>query len=133
MLFRQQWPPPASRSWLSLSFYAGDKMILVDADSALCQSMVQALGSRVQRHRSIGINAFEFKFVGYPWRASGEETVQMRIMLITLLEVLETHGYSLYTSVAIDAGPASDHSSSCDAWVCCRDMSWQPGTPVYHS
>ena len=108
-------------------------MILIDADPALYQGMVQALGSRVQRHRSIGVNAFEFKFVGYPWRAWGEETVQMRIMLITLLEVLETHGYSLYTSLAIDAGPGGEHSSSCDAWVCCRDMNWQPGIPVYHS
>lgn len=128
LLFRQQLPPPAPRDWLGIHFYGGDKLVLTQAPGEVCQGVVRALGTRVQRNESLRAGSSEIKFHGYPFRASGEETVHARMLLIVLLEALEEEGYSLYASVDLDP---NEHS--CDSWVCCREKGWTRGAPVYHS
>ena len=87
----------------------------------------------VQRQQVLGGGAYEIKFVGYPWRASGEETVVARVLVLQLLDCLEIHGFSLYASIDQDRGAGGDsHTTEADAWYCCRHVDWQPGMPVYH-
>lgn len=133
LLFRYQQPAPLPCMWLCISFDKGDMIHVINAPTELNRSFVQALGPKVQRHEDQG-SVFEIKFSGYPWRASGTETVQTRVILLILLETLEKHGFSLYGSVDQDNGPGGDsHSTEADTWFCNRQADWMPGAPLYHS
>lgn len=119
--------------WLCISFDEGDLMHLIDAPTELSQSLAQAFGPKVQRTKHQG-SAFEIKFKGYPWRASGTDTVQSRIILLVLLETLEQHGFSLYASIDQDNGPGGQSGKSeADTWFCNRQADWSPGAPIYHA
>ena len=133
LLFRRQQPPPPRCHWICVNFTGHDLLHLLDAPPELGLSLVQLYGERVQRYDARG-RAFEIKFRGYPWRANGEETVRTREILLLLLQCLEQHGFSLYTSVDQDTGPSSDsHSSEADTWYCNRQIDWAPGAPIYHN
>jgi hypothetical protein len=108
-------------------------MHLIDAPKELGRILVRAYGSKVQRHQVTG-SVFEIKFKGYPWRASGTETVQSRLIILTLLDALEELGFSLYASIDQDNGPGGNsHASEADVWFCNRQNDWTPGAPIYHS
>lgn len=133
LLFRYQQPAPPPCMWLCISFDKGDLIHVINAPNALNSSLVQALGSKVQRTENQG-SIFEIKFNGYPWRASGTDTVQTRVILLILLETLEQHGFSLYASIDQDNGPGGDsHSTEADTWFCNRQADWMPGAPIYHA
>jgi hypothetical protein len=106
-----------------------DKLYLVNAPTDVVDAIVQALGPMVQRSQDYK-GSLEIKLSGSPWWPSGEETVTTRIIAITLLEVLEKQGYSLYATIDQDNG--SDGQET-DTWHCCKLKGWQPGQPVYHS
>ncbi|KAK9312472.1 hypothetical protein V1524DRAFT_472682 [Lipomyces starkeyi] len=98
LLFRYQQPPPPSCIWMSISFDRGDLLHLIDAPQDLGRLLVQAYGEKVQNYQFKG-SVFEIKFRGYPWRAYGTDTVQTRLILLTLLECLEQQGFKLYASI----------------------------------
>ena len=133
LLFRRQQPPPPRCHWICINFTRGDTIHILDAPQELADTLKQAYGERVQRCRAHE-PAFEIKFKGYPWLANGEETVRSREILLILLECLEQHGFSLYTSLDQDSGPGGNsHSSESDTWYCNREMDWTPGAPIYHA
>jgi hypothetical protein len=78
--------------------------------------------------------AYEFKLRGYPWFATGVEGVAARLMLLSMLEILEAHGFSLYTSFDYNTGQSGGEGSIIekDTWFCRRPMGWTPGAPVFH-
>ncbi|KAK9433308.1 hypothetical protein V1505DRAFT_156070 [Lipomyces doorenjongii] len=132
LLFRYQRPPPPPCIWMSISFDKDDLLHLIDAPQDLGRLLVQAYGGKVQKYQING-SVFEIKFRGYPWRAAGTETVQTRLILLTLLECLEQQGFSLYAAIDQDNGPGGDsHSSEADTWFCNRQADWTPGAPIYH-
>ena len=140
LLRRRQSPAPSRREWCALSFLSGDLLVVSDAPRAvkggrgLVEEMVAAMGLAGQRHRALPEQgAYEIKFKGYPWRAEREDTVKQRIMLITLLDVLERHGWSLYTSVQLDPGPEGETFSGADTWICQKEEAWEEDLPVYHA
>lgn len=69
----------------------------------------------------------KLKFHGQPWQANGEETVQVRLLLLKLLEILERFGYSFYASVDQVNG-----SEEADVMVVTRQKGWTPGLPIWH-
>lgn len=108
-------------------------MHLIDAPKELGPILIRAYGSKVQSHQVTG-SVFEIKFRGYPWRASGTETVQSRLIILALLDALEELGFSLYASIDQDNGPGGNsHASEADVWFCNRQNDWTPGAPIYHS
>ena len=129
LLFRYQSPPPPPCDWMSISFLQTDKLYLLDAPEELRNAIVNALTLMIQRVQEVK-GSIEIKLKGGPWIPSGEETVTTRIIALTLLEVLESHGYSLYASIDQDIGPGGRET---DTWHCCRQKDWQPGQPVFHS
>jgi len=104
-------------------------MYLLAAPPDLCSALIKALGAMVQRHQDVK-GALEIKLFGSPWLPHGEEAVTTRVIALTLLEVLEKHGYSLYASIDQDNGHEGRET---DTWHCCRLKGWQSGMPVYHS
>jgi hypothetical protein len=108
---------------MSISFFSTDKMYLLNATTELCDAVVHALGAMVQRHQDIK-GSFEIKLAGQPWYPSGEEAVTTRIIALTLMDVLEKYGFSLYAAIDQDIGQEGRET---DTWHCCRLKVWQPG------
>jgi hypothetical protein len=139
ILLRYQNPIPSKKLWMSLGFMQGDLLVISDPPPETSGSgfnflgnLIRNLGDKVQRHRSLPNNSYEIKFKGYPWLANGEDAVKQRLLLIQLLEILEVHGWSLYTSVRIDSRPNAEQFSAADSWICQKDIDWAEGIPVYH-
>lgn len=104
-------------------------MKIVDAPpSDLTDALVAEFisGHRLKSHVLEG-SRLKLKFHGQPWHASGEETVQSRLLLLKLLEVLERFGYSFYASVDQVNG-----SEEADVVVVTRQQGWTPGMPIWH-
>ncbi|KAK9489538.1 hypothetical protein V1508DRAFT_400746 [Lipomyces doorenjongii] len=72
--------------------WQGRSATLIDAPQDLGRLLVQAYGGKVQSYQING-SVFEIKFRGSPWRADVTETVQTRLILLTLLECLEQQGF----------------------------------------
>ena len=66
---------------------------------------------------------------GYPWMSMSTSAVGMQIVLLNLIQTLESHGWSLYTTAMLGMG---DGGTGSDSWFCVRDLAWVEGAPVYH-
>jgi hypothetical protein len=63
-------------------------------------SLITKLGPRkVQSHSQYSRGVYEVKLYGSPWWATGTETMEVRSLLLVLLEVLEIEGWTVYASV----------------------------------
>ncbi|KAM5472041.1 hypothetical protein MferCBS49748_001489 [Microsporum ferrugineum] len=76
---------------------------------------------------------FEIKLHGNPWRAVGTKTVQTRVILLAVMDVLEQQGFSLYATINHNSRRSKDSSTAeADTWYCNRRLDWKPGEFVYH-
>ncbi|KAF2229395.1 hypothetical protein EV356DRAFT_527591 [Viridothelium virens] len=126
LFLRCQNPAPQLYRWICISFMGDDFLYLIDAPDELQAALVQAYGERVQRHRA---RAEDTLVVGL-------NTVKARELLLILLECLEQHGFSLYTSLEQDTGLGDIcgiGGNPSDTWYCKRQLDWSRGTPVYHT
>jgi hypothetical protein len=135
LMFRKQQFPPPDSEWVAISFNQYDRMRLIGADEELIKAVRQLLqGMRLLQEefwKDQRLGAKEFKINGYPWRANGEETMSTRLLLLSMLEVFDTHGLSLYASIDQSQGHG-EGTSETDSWYCVRDKSWVPGGHVFH-
>ncbi|KAK7457798.1 hypothetical protein VKT23_010138 [Stygiomarasmius scandens] len=132
--FRYQYPAPPPCTWMSVSFNMGDRLRLINAPEEVIQSTKQAVSSMIQKDGWKEQGAYEIKFRGYPWYATGSDTIATRMMVLRLLEVLEENGFTLYLSIDQNIGSGNNDSvSDTDSWYCRRLNSWTKGSPVYHS
>lgn len=136
LFFRKQQVPPPASDWISISFNLSDRLRLIGAPPQLVQDMKGLLSRLGLLQQDMGwkdanLKAWEFKIRGYPWRASGEETMSTRLLLLKMLECLESHGWSLYASVDQNTGHG-EHTSETDSWYCVKDRNWVPGAAVFH-
>lgn len=136
LLFRKQQNPPPPSDWIAISFNTMDRLRLIGADAQLISDFKSLLSSMHLLQSDIGwkdraSGAWEFKLNGYPWNASGEETMRTRMLLLRMLECLENSGWSLYASIDQNTG-SSENSSETDTWYCVRERGWVPGSAVFH-
>ncbi|TAQ86119.1 hypothetical protein B7494_g5551 [Chlorociboria aeruginascens] len=131
IMFRKQQSPPPSSEWIAISFNINDRMRLIGAPQdliAAVRGLLQQMGLlQSEQWKEQKYNAWEFKINGYPWIATGEATMSTRLLLLRMLEVLETKGWSLYASI-----DQSITSSDTETWFCVKDMNWVPGSAVFH-
>ncbi|RFU27359.1 hypothetical protein B7463_g8987, partial [Scytalidium lignicola] len=134
LLFRKQQSPPPPADWISISFSELDRLRLIGADATLIAAFKTMLTSmnlfQDEAWKDKAKNAFEFKIRGFPWLATGEETMRTRLLVLKMLETLEENGWSLYAS--IDQNEGSDSSSEADSWFCVRENGWVQGNAVFH-
>ncbi|CAN9371631.1 unnamed protein product [Alternaria alternata] len=131
LLFRYQSPPPLPHEWCVVSFSRQDRLRFMDAPASLYSSLPSRVGANwisASEQHSPGI--WEFKLKGYPWQASGEETMRVRELLIALVEMLEEEGWSVYASIDQKSSGGQGVSET-DTWHCCRAKGWEKGMPVY--
>ncbi|CZS94916.1 uncharacterized protein RAG0_11945 [Rhynchosporium agropyri] len=136
LFFRKQQTPPPPSEWISISFNRFDRLRLIGADEQLRYAMKNLLSGMMLLQEDCGwkdqrLNAWEFKIKGYPWMASGEETMSTRLLLMRMLECLEGSGWSLYASVDQNTGSGNDTTET-DSWYCVRGLGWVPGSAVFH-
>jgi hypothetical protein len=136
LVFRKQESPPPESEWISISFNQTDRLRLIGANRELINAVKGLLQNMRMLQTDCGwkdqrLGAWEFKINGYPWRASGEETMSTRFLLLRLLETLEQHGWSLYASID-QSTSAGDGVSETDSWFCIREKGWTPGSTVFH-
>ncbi|KAE8441805.1 hypothetical protein EG329_004258 [Mollisiaceae sp. DMI_Dod_QoI] len=136
LFFRKQQVPPPVSDFISISFNMSDRLRLIGAPPKLVQAVKETLAGLGLLQQDLGwkdasLGAWEFKIKGYPWRASGEETMTTRLLLLKMLECLESHGWSLYASVDQSTG-SGEGSSETDSWYCVKDRNWVEGAAVFH-
>jgi hypothetical protein len=136
LFFRMQQQAPPPSHWISISFNQCDRLRLIGADPMLIEDIKCTIAGLGLLQTDLGwkdmsLGAWEFKIKGYPWQASGEETMTTRFLLLKLLERLEANGWSLYASVDQSA-VHGEHTSEADSWYCVKDKNWVPGMAVFH-
>lgn len=63
-------------------------------------------------------DSFEFKLKGRPWRSRGEASVKMRLMVLRLLETMESMGWRVYATILQRTG--TDEDRMMDTWYFVR-------------
>ncbi|KAM3447320.1 hypothetical protein MY3296_008847 [Beauveria thailandica] len=137
LIFRRGGPLLPPVSWMAVSFKQGDKMRLLGAPPGLVAAVGDVLASmrllQARTEKDAAMGQYEFKLYGYPWSATGEETMRTRLLVLRLVEVLERHGWSLYASIDQNSGPSGDSSySETDCWYCVKSSDWTPGSIIIH-
>jgi hypothetical protein len=132
LFFRHQEPAPAPCEWFSITFSRGDRLRLIDAPQAVVDDVIAVMRPYTQSHQPYKVaNVYEIKFNGYPFMASGGDTMTSRMMCLQLFAVFEQHGYTVYAS--IDQKYGGEHGQETDSWHLSKPTGWTPGAPVYHS
>ncbi|KAM5433672.1 hypothetical protein McanCB56680_005752 [Microsporum canis] len=132
LFFRYQQPAPPPCIWTSISFHNSDRLRIVDAPTGFGLILADALGPDVENCQVKG-TMFEIKLHGNPWRAVGTKTVQTRVILLAVMDVLEQQGFSLYATINHNSRRSKDSSTAeADTWYCNRRLDWKPGEFVYH-
>ncbi|KAK6581833.1 hypothetical protein PZA11_005530 [Diplocarpon coronariae] len=137
LFFRKQQQPPPPSEWIAISFNKSDRLRLIGADGQLIAAFKDMLSSMRLLQTDLGwkdrsMGAWEFKINGYPWWATGEETMSTRMLLMKMLECLEGLGWSLYASLDQNTGSGDSNASETDTWYCVREKGWLPGNAVFH-
>jgi hypothetical protein len=100
LLFRHQVPSPAPCEWCSITFSRNDRLRFVGDCVEVYQDLSTKLGPQWIKsydQRTPGVH--EIKFHGFPWAATGKETMKARELLLVLLETLEEQGWTVYASI----------------------------------
>ncbi|KAM0298170.1 hypothetical protein ACHAPM_008867 [Fusarium culmorum] len=129
LVFRRQYHILPPCEWVNISFHGGDKLkILNSPPSQLVNDVIAAFVTDIQRHE-VTVERAKIKFKGFPWRNVGhddEDETQMK--LLTLLEVVERNGFTLY---ARTTARYSDETSESNVLIFQRRLDWISGMSVY--
>jgi hypothetical protein len=133
LLFRYQSPVPAPQEWAAIAFSRIDRLRLIDfpsppSTSPLISSLSSKLGKEwIDKQSEYAPSVWEMKLNGYPWQATGKDTMRVRELLMVLVETLEQEGWSVYASI----DQKGSGEAECETWFCCRVKGWEKGMGVY--
>ena len=128
LFFRFQSSPPPPCEWLIVSPEDYDRLLIIGPQPespppGLADAIIQTL-DKVKSY-DVKDGALLIKFKGYPWRASGEDAVGTRTIILSVLRTLERFGWSLYGSVNLEGA-----GDGADAMYFRKRRDWTPGGPV---
>jgi len=121
-LFFRSGPLPSPASFFSASFNEGDKLRLIGAPPNVINSVKQVLAGAVQSEEWKAKDiAYQFKLHGYPWHSNGADTVVTRVLLMNILNALNSFGWEIHATIDMSQGHESStqHSSGggdTDSW-----------------
>ncbi|KAL1924635.1 uncharacterized protein VTP21DRAFT_4289 [Calcarisporiella thermophila] len=101
----------------AMSFNMNDRLRIIEADQqvqTVVQNTIHAAWKKGVQNKREYYGALEFKLAGWPWFADGKETVEIRLLLVQILNELRKIGYKLYASVDISAGT---DGKDLESWV----------------
>lgn len=134
LIFRYQSPPPKPRDWICVAFSKRDRLRIMDAPAELTNAIHDGIRDQIQEKVSHPISGvWEVKLKGWPWHSGhSDEVIKARRLLLRLVALLESHGFTVYASIDQKADLDSDKGET-DTWHCCRPKDWEMGAPVYHA
>lgn len=95
------------------------------------RDMLKSMGLLQDEFRKEKENsAWEFKIKGRPWSFFGEDMVKGSLLLLRIVETLETHGWSLYSNTRLHLPGQSGVISFSNGWFCVKDKQWAPGMTI---
>jgi hypothetical protein len=132
LLFCYQSPPPARQDWAAIAFSRIDRLRFIDFPSPSTSPLLSTLAARlgkewIDKQVEYAPGVQEFKLNGYPWQATGKDTMRVRELLMVLVETLEEEGWSVYASI----DQKGSGEAECDTWFCCRVKGWEREMGVY--
>ncbi|KAF2878519.1 hypothetical protein BDV95DRAFT_624938 [Massariosphaeria phaeospora] len=133
LVFRHQAPAPAPCDWFSVAFSKYDRLTLQDAPHEVHRLLIDRLqqsnGYKVEKHGEEAPGIYELNLNGNPWVGEGKDTVRVRELVLTLIETLDSEGWTVYASMS---QKTAANGTDNDTWYCCRPKGWT-GAPVYHN
>ena len=133
-IFRKQAAAPPECDWISITIHGHDRLRLIGASTecrALFRDDLRAQGVlQDESWKEEENNAWEFKVKGRPWSGWGEEMDMGSPLLLRIVELLETHGWRLYTNATSHIAIQNGMMLISNGWFCAKDRQWTPGMPV---
>lgn len=133
-IFRHQAAAPPECDWMSIIRHGQDRLRLIGASTeciALFRDDLRAQGVLQDEYwKEEENNAWEFKIKGRPWSGWGEEMDMGIPLLLRIVELLDTHGWRLYTNATLHVPVQSGVMLISNGWFCAKDRQWSPGMPV---
>ncbi|KAE8379341.1 hypothetical protein BDV26DRAFT_259602 [Aspergillus bertholletiae] len=121
LIFKRQ--DPQELSWMCISFDSDDLIHLINAPSELALSLVATFGDKIKScNQDLVSGNFEVKFQKNLWSKSSDEgAVLSRVAILDVLQCLESHGFTLCSSLDLDHGNGGEvYKSSGETWFCYR-------------
>jgi len=132
-IFRQQQTLPPECDWISITFNRTDRLQLIGASTELIMSfrdMLKSMGLlQAEFWKEKEDNAWEFKIKGYPWSII-DDMAKGSLLLLRIVETLETHGWSLYSNTRLRLSTQSEMRSFSNGWFCIKNKQWAPGMTI---
>ncbi|OIW35684.1 hypothetical protein CONLIGDRAFT_676591 [Coniochaeta ligniaria NRRL 30616] len=126
LVFRHQMPPPPPCEWLVIAFEKLDRLkIMPPPPEDLKASLSKWLGAQIQKLGPETDGSLEIKLNGQPWNAMSEQGVRTHLILLRMLDALQTTGFALYGSMR------QQQLITQDVLVVHRQKDWRPGQPVW--
>ncbi|WWD02829.1 hypothetical protein V865_000871 [Kwoniella europaea PYCC6329] len=117
---------PRQKYYFSISFNESDKIRIIDPpdgrvrDAFLRAVQTWPLGIQAQIEKEPG--ATQVKLRGNPWwTSSGDQVVEARLLVCTLLSAMESVGFELVSSVDMSSG-SGDNNYDLDTWFFATKM-----------
>jgi hypothetical protein len=135
LIFQQQQISPPKCDWISITYQGSDRLRLIGASTELIASFRDILKSmgllQDEFWKEMENNAWEFKIKGHPWSFLDEDMVKASLLLLKIMETLETHGWSLYSNtIRKFQHPHGGVFALSNGWFCVKDKQWAPGMAV---
>jgi len=112
---------PSPCTFMAISFSEGDKLRLVRPPNDVINAVKASWGGSIQKESwKLQNVAWEFKLAGMPWSSSGDESILVRVRLLTMLDALNLLGWNLHSSIDMTAGPGGlgkNAGADTDCWI----------------
>ncbi|KAJ3169215.1 hypothetical protein HDU88_001012 [Geranomyces variabilis] len=113
-------PLPIYTQFAAISFNRADLLRVIMAPP----QVVEVITSTAQRCYPRGVQEIrhkdgfpQIKLRGYPWHATGGDTVLARQFLLEVIDALLRIGWTMYASCDISTGTSNEHVDDVDSWV----------------
>lgn len=121
LIFQRQQPQDLGA--FCISFDSRDLIHLINATSALAQSVMTTFGNKIEScNQDLMSGNFEIKFRDHLWwQPTKKGSLESRLAILQMVQCLDDNGFKLYTSVDFDnATGGSTYQISAEIWYCCR-------------
>ncbi|KAK3313526.1 hypothetical protein B0H66DRAFT_354942 [Apodospora peruviana] len=133
LIFRKrspETPPPPPVEWLTVSMLRSDRLRIIydasseiDADHGHLGLLIASLKKMLEemdyfQKGDWSFDSFEFKLKGLPWPAHGVNTVKTRMLMLRVLDVLDSFGWESRVNIGQRSG--TDDYRMPDCWYFVR-------------
>lgn len=117
LVFRKHDKPMPPMDFFTISFDQMHTVTVHEGRSELCRQLIQRFKQAGWSKESAFVeDRMEIRLKELYWLANGEKTVEVRLMLLAIMEILEQYGFRTYASLrTVDRGGGEP-----DSLICCR-------------